>query len=321
MSIQNSTIISNRLNVDRTTTINLIDQERTTSSNHSNSSRFDMMISYSHDNTDICHHIYDHLIENGYTVWVDFGYLKGNVMEAMAEAIESTDCLLLLICDNYKRSNYCRAEALYAFSRQLTLIPLLMQKKYKADGWLGLMITQLKYVDFTKYEFDLAFTKLKAELFSMDRKPGAHFSSVRKLHSPSEEKKNTESIIPSSFITLSNMIQQTHVVLLPHNCHYLKKPINQWLSSDINQWCNEKHLNTFLNVLQHYDGYDLIKLYELSKLNYMSMINVLQNDCKRLHYDLTVSEYIRFLSEFEKLSFAHHSKAKTDNELDNSKAE
>ncbi|CAF0768599.1 unnamed protein product [Didymodactylos carnosus] len=321
LSIKNLTILSNQLNLDKTTTANLIDKTGPTSPNQSNGFHFDMMISYSHDNTDICHRIYDTLIGNGYTVWVDFNYMRGNVMEAMAEAIESTDCLLLLICDNYKRSNYCRAEALYAYSRQVTLIPLLMQKKYKADGWLGLMLSQLIYIDFTKYEFNLAFDKLKAELFSMNKKPRAHFSSAQKLPSPPPEKKITESIVPSSFVTVNNSTQQTPVVLSSHNSDYLKKPINQWLASDINHWCQEKHLNTFLNVLQHYDGYALIKLYELSKLNYMSMINVLQTDCKKLHYDLSVFEYIRFLSEFEKLSFTHHSEAKIDNELENSKAE
>ena len=49
---------------------------------------FDIMISYSHKDKVLCKQLYEHLIQAGYRVWIDFDQMHGNVMDAMAQAIE-----------------------------------------------------------------------------------------------------------------------------------------------------------------------------------------------------------------------------------------
>jgi len=122
------------------------------------------MISYSHKDEIICRQIYDELIKAGYRIWIDFDQMHGNVMDAMAQAIEQSNTILICMSEQYRRSNYCRAEAHYAFQRQLKIVPVLIQEHYQPDGWLLFLVGQLLYVDFTKYEFSQAIDMLIREV-------------------------------------------------------------------------------------------------------------------------------------------------------------
>ena len=51
---------------------------------------------------------------------------------------------------SYKQSVYCQSEAHYAFERGCHLIPILIEEQYKADGWLGIIVSGKLYVDFGK---------------------------------------------------------------------------------------------------------------------------------------------------------------------------
>ena len=95
-------------------------QENRTSSTTEihNEKIFDIMISYSHRDEVICRQIYDELIRANYRVWIDFDQMHGNVMDAMAQAIEQSKTIIICMSEEYRRSNYCRAEAHYAFQRQ-----------------------------------------------------------------------------------------------------------------------------------------------------------------------------------------------------------
>ncbi len=116
-------------------------EDRTTAEN-SDKKTFDIMISYSHKDEIICRQIYDELIKAGYLVWIDFDQMHGNVMDSMAQAIERSNTMLICMSDKYRRSNYCRAEAHYAFQRQLIIVPILVQEHYKPDSWLLFLIGQ-----------------------------------------------------------------------------------------------------------------------------------------------------------------------------------
>ena len=63
------------------------------------------------------------MIKDGYRVWIDYDQIHGNIMDAMAQAIEQSKAILICMSEQYRRSNYCRAEAHYAFQRQLKLVP------------------------------------------------------------------------------------------------------------------------------------------------------------------------------------------------------
>lgn len=126
--------------------------------------KYDIMISYSHSNKDLCHQVYHHLLNEKYTVWLDFENMYGSTLQSMATAIESSDIILICMSNPYKESAYCRSEAEYAYTRQRHIIPLVMEKKYRPDGWLGFICASKLYVDFTKTDFEQAFQKLIVQI-------------------------------------------------------------------------------------------------------------------------------------------------------------
>ena len=99
--------------------------------------QYDIMISYSHKDSEISHRIYKNLIADGFHVWIDLEEMHGSMMQRMADAIEQSRCILICMSENYFLSSYCQLEAQYAFQKQRVLIPIKVQAGYKPDAWLA----------------------------------------------------------------------------------------------------------------------------------------------------------------------------------------
>jgi hypothetical protein len=130
----------------------------------SNSYKYDIMISYSHKNTQLCFMIHEQLVKDGFRVWIDKDCLRGSTMVGMANAIENSEYVLICMSNNYKQSVYCQSEAHYAFERGCRLIPIIIESDYKPDGWLGIIVSGKIYVNFANMEFKLAYNILKNEI-------------------------------------------------------------------------------------------------------------------------------------------------------------
>ena len=128
------------------------------------SDKYDVMLSYSHSNKELCYGIYDRLVKDGFRVWLDRDQMHGAPMVAMANAIENSDYVLICMSDAYKQSPYCQLEAHYAFEKRCRLIPLVMTPRYKPDGWLGIIASGKIYVDIPKLTLDSAYLVLKTEI-------------------------------------------------------------------------------------------------------------------------------------------------------------
>ncbi|XP_046543125.1 uncharacterized protein LOC124253410 [Haliotis rubra] len=101
----------------------------------------------------------------GYSVWMDVDNMGGSTLQAMAEAVQNAAVLLVCMSERYKESQNCRSEAEYAFSLQKTIVPLLMQRAYKPDGWLGMIKGTKLFFDLSgKYEFEGKVNELIKEL-------------------------------------------------------------------------------------------------------------------------------------------------------------
>jgi hypothetical protein len=126
--------------------------------------KYDIMISYSHSDKELCYRLHDRLLNDGFRVWLDREHMHGSTMAAIAHAIENSEFVLICMSDAYKQSVFCQSEAHYAFERQCHLIPLIMKVSYRPDGWLGIIVSGKVYIDFPKFDFDLAYQKLKNEI-------------------------------------------------------------------------------------------------------------------------------------------------------------
>jgi hypothetical protein len=61
----------------------------------------------------------------------------------------------------------CQAEAQYAFKLNKKIVPLIMQKGYEnVQGWLGIIMGDKIFVNFTKYDFEECMRRLRKELNS-----------------------------------------------------------------------------------------------------------------------------------------------------------
>lgn len=130
----------------------------------SSKTTYDVMISYSHKDKDLCFQLYDRLIKDKFRVWLDRDQMHGTPLESMSNAIENSEFVFVCMSDSYKQSGYCKMEAYYALERQCCIIPLVMKSHYKADGWLGIIVTGRMRVDFPKYGFEVAYQNLLTEI-------------------------------------------------------------------------------------------------------------------------------------------------------------
>jgi hypothetical protein len=99
-----------------------------------------IMASYNWDHQDTILRLVKALQARGYVVWVDVEQMKGSTVDAMAEAVEGAEVMLIGVSRVYKESSNCRMEAQYGMQRQKDMIPLMMQEGYQADGWLGMLL-------------------------------------------------------------------------------------------------------------------------------------------------------------------------------------
>jgi hypothetical protein len=164
-----------------------------------NSYKYDIMISYSHKNYQICFQIHEKLVKDGFHVWIDRDCLRGSTMVGMANAIENSEYVLICMSNTYKQSVYCQSEAHYAFERGCHLIPIMIEENYKPDGWLGIIVSGKIYVNFTNVEFELAYERLKNEINEQRHKNFNQLSVKSK-----EKSQNDTTLISSKYVQLDS---------------------------------------------------------------------------------------------------------------------
>jgi hypothetical protein len=209
---------------------------------------FDIMISYSHKDSTICRQIYDELTRAGFLVWIDFDQMHGNVMDAMAQAIEQSRTVVICISEQYRRSNYCRAEAHYAFQRQLHIVPILLDEHYKPDGWLLFLLGQLLYVNFGKYEFSRAMKMLITEIQAV------YINKTTTVVVKSNEKSAAE----LSGLPVVSSSLTTEPLEIPDN-------ILEWTQTHVHDWLITHKLVQMSRMLSNSDGRGLVYFHDFIK--------------------------------------------------------
>ena len=124
-----------------------------------------VMISYQWDSQEVLVELKNRLRESGYRVWMDLEQMGGSTLDAMAKAVENSSVVLVCVSERYKESPNCCAEAKNAFQLRKDIIPLMMQRNYMPDGWLGLIVGEKFRLDFqSKHVLEQSVTELIREL-------------------------------------------------------------------------------------------------------------------------------------------------------------
>ena len=124
-----------------------------------------VMISYQWDSQEVLVEVKNRLQASGYRVWMDLEQMGGSTLETMAKAVEDSSVVLICLSERYKESPNCRSEAEYTYKLGKDIIPLMMQRNYKPDGWLGMLVGTKFWIDFhSKHVIEQGVTKLVKEL-------------------------------------------------------------------------------------------------------------------------------------------------------------
>lgn len=195
-----------------------------------------IMISYNTASRDTCLKIKSELEALNLKVWIDVNEIHGSSLDSMAQAVEQAQCVLICISEKYRLSLNCQAEALYAFRLNKTIIPLIMQTGYhNVKGWLGIIVGDKIFVDFTKYKFEESMNRLIKQI---------------------------------NLNTATEPIQSNQIKILPTEIKQEKAKdlgIKAWNNEQTKEWFTKNQLEHLYNILSPINGRVLLQLYEIKQ--------------------------------------------------------
>ncbi|XP_025080765.1 uncharacterized protein LOC112556198 isoform X2 [Pomacea canaliculata] len=199
-------------------------------------SKSHIFISYSWTEKELVKEIRERLRAENYKVWIDYEQMGGSTLQAMAEAVENAAVVLLCMSEKYKQSPNCRTEAEYTFQQRKEYIPLMMQKKYRPDGWLGAILGAKLFFDFSgKYPFEKSMQGLLKEL--RGRGQLSHMT--------------------DSTDEVDGLIAAENHMLIEGNPHKTTVAAHMALSmsrDDVTQWLLNRHLDICVPHMAQLDG-------------------------------------------------------------------
>ena len=207
-----------------------------------------VMISYQWDSQEVLVEVKNRLQASGYRVWMDLEQMGGSTLETMAKAVENSSVVLICVSERYKESPNCRSEAEYTYKLGKDIIPLMMQRNYKPDGWLGMLLGTKFWIDFhSKHVVKPGVTKLIKEL-------GGRGKDVDVTDGPSEP--------------VVQAVQADIVATLPSSLG-----VSTWTNEEVKQWFKEI-------------GLEKVCKEDISRMNGQSLTNLqkLREECPEYFY-------------------------------------
>ena len=232
-----------------------------------------VMISYQWDSQEVLFEVKNRLQASGHRVWMDMEQMGGSTLETMAKAVENSSVVLICVSERYKESPNCRSEAEYTYKLGKDIIPLMMQRNYKPDGWLGMLLGTKFWIDFhSKHLIEKGVTKLIKQL-------GGRGKDVDATDGPSEP--------------VVQAVQADIVATSPSSL-----AVSTWTNEEVKQWFKEIGLE---KVCKKY----------ISEMNGQSLTGLqqLREECPEYFYrclerDLNLKnilDVLKFTKELRKL--------------------
>ncbi|KAJ7372095.1 hypothetical protein OS493_020519 [Desmophyllum pertusum] len=197
-----------------------------------------VMISYQWDAQEVLVEVKNKLQASGYRVWMDLEQMGGSTLEAMAKAVENASVVLVCVSQRYKESPNCRSEAEYAYQLRKDIIPLMVQRNYQPDGWLGMIVGTKLWIDFrNSYSIETGMAKLMKELGVRGR----------------------ENDVIDGRLETTEQVQEDSIPVIP-----VVSGISSWTRHEVESWLKVIELDEVCKaVLPKLDGQALIYLHAL----------------------------------------------------------
>lgn len=108
-----------------------------------------IMLSYQWNKQDLVEKVYRGLRSHGINAWMDIhGGVKGNINDSMAQGVDGAAVICCFMTADYFGSRNCKKELNYADAQTKVIVPLMCEKGFKAQGWLGVITAGLLWIDF-----------------------------------------------------------------------------------------------------------------------------------------------------------------------------
>lgn len=212
-------------------------------------SKSHVFLSYSWSDKETVLMIRDRLRAEGYAIWIDVEKMGGSTLEGMAAAVENSAVVLVCMSEKYKQSPNCRTEAEYTFQLRKDYIPIMMQKKYRPDGWLGIILGAKLYFDFSgKYPFDKTFQGLLKELRGRGK--------VTPGHTPGDDQTDTTGTITHSH----SLSSHTSITGTPTHQIHSNSPVLNMGQEELIKWLRNIKLTECIPAFLEFDGKLLMQL-------------------------------------------------------------
>ena len=153
--------------------------------------------------------------------------------------LKDSSVVLVCVSERYKESPNCRSEAEYTYKLGKDIIPLMMQRNYKPDGWLGMLVGTKFWIDFhSKHVIEQGVTKLIKEL-------GGKGKDVDVTDGPSEP--------------VVKAVQADIVATLPSS-----HGVSTWTNEEVKEWFKEIGLEKVCKEdISEINGQTLIDLQQV----------------------------------------------------------
>ena len=114
--------------------------------------KWDLMVSYNQKTgTEYAKELYKVLTKCGYKVWIDTKNMVDNLYNEMAKGVANSEIILLLISEEYEKSENCKSEYTYAKLCSKKVIPIKV-KDYQPSRGSGLDLIIAGKIYYQLYE-------------------------------------------------------------------------------------------------------------------------------------------------------------------------
>ena len=212
-------------------------------------------------------------------------------MQAMADAVENSEFVILCMSDSYKRSVYCQAEAEYAFQCKRHLLPVIVRQGYRADGWLGLIIGSRIYVDYGRLEFSQACKLLLKEIV-LQRENQSSAKPLNPSPPMTQAVSSVDDGLPSDYTS-----RDTSKSL------YRMTSLETWSRSEVLDFLFDRNLQLMMPLCELLTGHGLLKLFRISQRKPNRFFRQLNDELStRFHgLHLPIGIFTQYLSEMDRL--------------------
>lgn len=222
-------------------------------------------------------------------------------MNAMAEAVENSEFVLMCMSESYKKSTYCQAEAEYAFNCKRRIVPLIVRPKYRADGWLGFLLGSRIYIDFGSFDFPTACEKLMNEIRLQRKRPLPSKGAPTGQHTlptksdPIVVAAAAAAPTPTKPQQIPDEYKQRKVQF-----DFQRRPVERWIETDVLDFLAAQKLYELMPICEKMNGKALQKLVQMCTSQHNRTYSILNDELKdKYQMTLPISTYTRFLSEMD----------------------